>query len=77
MKLGFKVSFTEDFRTDLFNQSLDKVDKKTYKALIGDLQDRLKELQFALYERKIPLILVYEGMDAAGKVAILKELEKN
>lgn len=68
--------FTEDFKTDLFDQSIDKVNKKTYKSLIGDLQDRLKELQFALYERKIPLILVYEGMDAAGKGGNIKRVRE-
>ncbi len=68
--------FTEEFKTDLFDQSIDKVSKKTYKALIGDLQDRLKELQFALYERKIPLILVYEGMDAAGKGGNIKRVRE-
>ncbi|RIN91952.1 phosphate--AMP phosphotransferase, partial [Mammaliicoccus sciuri] len=47
-----------------------------YKSLIGDLQDRLKELQFALYERKIPLILVYEGMDAAGKGGNIKRVRE-
>ncbi|MEB6697469.1 phosphate--AMP phosphotransferase [Mammaliicoccus sciuri] len=68
--------FTEEFKTDLFDQSIDKVNKKTYKSLIGDLQDRLKELQFALYERKIPLILVYEGMDAAGKGGNIKRVRE-
>ncbi|MCJ1749801.1 phosphate--AMP phosphotransferase [Mammaliicoccus sciuri] len=68
--------FTEEFKTDLFDQSIDKVSKKTYKSLIGDLQDRLKELQFALYERKIPLILVYEGMDAAGKGGNIKRVRE-
>lgn len=68
--------FTEEFKTELFDQSIDKVNKKTYKPLIGDLQDRLKELQFALYERKIPLILVYEGMDAAGKGGNIKRVRE-
>lgn len=68
--------FTEEFKTDLFDQSIDKVNKKTYKSLIGDLQDRLKEFQFALYERKIPLILVYEGMDAAGKGGNIKRVRE-
>lgn len=69
-------AFSEVFHTKMFEQKLDKVDKKTYKELLGTLQDRLKELQFALYERKIPLILAYEGMDAAGKGGNIKRVRE-
>ena len=39
------------------------------------LQNRMRELQFALYERKIPLVLVFEGMDAAGKGGNIKRIK--
>ncbi|GGI42451.1 phosphate--AMP phosphotransferase [Mammaliicoccus stepanovicii] len=68
--------FSQSFQTKLLEQSLEKVDKATYKTLIVTLQGRLKELQFALYERKIPLILVYEGMDAAGKGGNIKRVRE-
>lgn len=41
------------------------------------LQNRMRELQFALYERKIPLVLVFEGMDAAGKGGNIKRIRRN
>ena len=36
----------------------------------------MRELQFALYERKIPLVLVFEGMDAAGKGGNIKRIRE-
>ena len=68
--------FTSDYTTDFFNQTLDKVSKKEYKSQVVDLQKRLRELQFALYDRKIPLILVFEGMDAAGKGGNIKRIRE-
>lgn len=68
--------FSKAFTSELLNQKIEKVDKETYNHLIGELQNRLKELQFALYERKIPLILVYEGMDAAGKGGNIKRVRE-
>ena len=32
---------------------------------------------FALYDRKIPLILVFEGMDATGKGGNIKRIRKS
>ena len=37
----------------------------------------MREIQFALYDRKIPLILVFEGMDAAGKGGNIKRIRKS
>ena len=68
--------FTSSFTTSLFNNNLEKVDKKTYKNLIVELQQRMREIQFALYERKIPLVLVFEGMDAAGKGGNIKRIRE-
>lgn len=36
----------------------------------------MREIQFALYDRKIPLILVFEGMDAAGKGGNIKRIRE-
>ncbi|PTG22892.1 phosphate--AMP phosphotransferase [Staphylococcus chromogenes] len=68
--------FTPDFETDMFNVDIQKVKKRDYDELVLSLQLRLRELQFALYERKIPLILVYEGMDAAGKGGNIKRIRE-
>ncbi|UXR78174.1 phosphate--AMP phosphotransferase [Staphylococcus sp. IVB6227] len=69
-------AFTENFHTDLFGPIDTKVKKRTYESIIESLQLRLRELQFALYERKIPLVLVYEGMDAAGKGGNIKRVRE-
>ncbi|MCD8915878.1 phosphate--AMP phosphotransferase [Staphylococcus simulans] len=68
--------FTPDFKTDLFDNPLPKVSKADYNAQIEKLQARMLEIQFALYERKIPLILVFEGMDAAGKGGNIKRIRE-
>jgi len=38
-----------------------------YTSLLKEYQDKVREAQYLLYKRKIPLIIVYEGWDAAGK----------
>jgi len=43
------------------------VPKPEYTPLLKQYQDRVKEAQYILYKRKIPLIIVFEGWDAAGK----------
>ncbi|QLK86802.1 phosphate--AMP phosphotransferase [Staphylococcus sp. 17KM0847] len=68
--------FTRGFETKMFAPLDQKIKKRTYDEVITQLQARLCELQFALYERKIPLILVYEGMDAAGKGGNIKRVRE-
>lgn len=58
----------------MFDKDVEKVSKEEYKTLITELQKRMREIQFALYDRKIPLILVFEGMDAAGKGGNIKRI---
>ena len=43
------------------------IDEDEYKKELKKLQARLSELHNKIYERKIPVILCYEGWDAAGK----------
>ena len=66
--------FTRDFETKLFTFDFDKekMKKKDYQKRLPLLQEKMREIQFQLYEHKIPLILVYEGMDAAGKGGNIK-----
>ncbi|WP_411842588.1 phosphate--AMP phosphotransferase [Salinicoccus sp. HZC-1] len=61
--------FSEDYEAELFKFDFEKekLKKKEYKKILPGLQERMREIQFQLYEEKIPLVLVYEGMDAAGK----------
>lgn len=69
--------FSENFETDIFEDTEDEMSKEDYKKLLPDLQKRMRELQYALYERKIPLILAYEGMDAAGKGGNIKRVRES
>ena len=41
--------------------------KEQYETLMPEYQERIRTIHYRLYKRKIPLIIVYEGWDAAGK----------
>ena len=43
------------------------IEEKEYKKELEKLQNRLGELHNRLYRRKVPVVIVYEGWDAAGK----------
>ena len=50
------------------------LDKDAYKKRLGRLQDKIQELSYILYHKKIPMIILYEGMDAAGKGSNIRRL---
>ncbi len=50
------------------------VDKQTYKQTIPVLSDRLYSLQKASWDAKIPVIILFEGWDAAGKGTSIQKL---
>lgn len=59
---------------------LDKLDmeqsleRKEYKKLLPEYQVQLRDLEFKLYQKRIPAVVVYEGLDAAGKGGNIKRL---
>lgn len=54
---------------------LDKtIDEELYKPSLKQLQSRLGELHNRLYRKKVPVIIAYEGWDAAGKGGNIKRL---
>ena len=54
---------------------LDKaLDKDEYEKRLAAAQARLRELHNRLYRKRVPLILVYEGWDAAGKGGNIKRV---
>ncbi|MDD3042549.1 MAG: polyphosphate:AMP phosphotransferase [Methanosarcinaceae archaeon] len=61
---------------------LEKVDlskclgPEEYKEALKDYQHRLCELQYELFRKKRPLILAFEGWDAAGKGGNIRRLVK-
>lgn len=50
------------------------VSDKSYKKRLKALQEQLFMLQNELYRRKIPLVIAYEGWDAAGKGGNIKRV---
>jgi PPK2 family polyphosphate:nucleotide phosphotransferase len=51
-----------------------KLSKKDYEEKLKTYQLKLLRLQRKLYEKQVPLILVFEGWDAAGKGGVIKRL---
>jgi polyphosphate:AMP phosphotransferase len=53
------------------------LDRDEYKEALDKKQDRIRELEHELYMRRIPVVIVYEGWDAAGKGGNIKRLTRN
>lgn len=69
---------------DALNASvLDKVDlsrsleREAYKNRLKRAQKRVRELEHEIYMRRIPVVVVYEGWDAAGKGGNIRRLTQN
>jgi polyphosphate:AMP phosphotransferase len=48
--------------------------KEEYAKQISHLQDRIRELEHIIYRRRVPVVICYEGCDAAGKGGNIKRL---
>ncbi len=66
-----EATYLQELKTDLF------IDEATYIKKSKVLQQEVQELAYALYTNKVPTILVFEGMDAAGKGGAIKRLTKS
>ncbi len=64
------------FHSSVLNKvKLDQdVTEKEYEEKMDKYQERLQELQFKLFRSKMPMILVFEGWDAAGKGGTIKRV---
>jgi len=51
-----------------------KLSEKQYSEQMGKLQVRLRELEFKAFRRKVPVLCVFEGWDAAGKGGAIKRV---
>jgi len=51
-----------------------KVDKKLFKKIMPVLEDRLFEVQKASWDAGIPVVILFEGWDAAGKGTSIQKL---
>lgn len=78
-KHGSFVKSTIDVK-NISSSVLDKVDlsvsltREEYSAALKKYQKRIRELEHEVYVRRIPIIVVYEGWDAAGKGGNIKRL---
>ena len=50
------------------------IEQAEYKKELDKLQAQLRELHYELYRKKIPVIICYEGWDAAGKGGNIKRI---
>lgn len=48
--------------------------RKAYKKELRELQDKVQRLHGELYRRRIPVVLAFEGWDAAGKGGAIRRL---
>lgn len=51
-----------------------EIPEEEYKKELDELQDKLKELHNRLYRKRVPVIITYEGWDAAGKGGNIKRI---
>jgi len=51
-----------------------KMSEEEYRKELEKCQKRLRELHYKLYRKKIPVIIAYEGWDAAGKGGNIKRI---
>jgi len=54
-----------------------RLPREQYNEQLKALQAELHELAFKVYAQKVPVVVVFEGMDAAGKGGAIKRLTEN
>ncbi len=54
-----------------------KLDQKEYKNKLKKLQKEIFELENIMFQNRIPMIVMYEGWDAAGKGGAIKRLAQS
>ncbi len=60
-------------RGDAIDHTL-SLDREAYKSELKSLQKELFRLENIMYQRRVPLMIVYEGWDAAGKGGNIKRV---
>lgn len=78
-ELPLADNIPQKFKTEstqkLAEIDMDKsIDDETYEKQLKKWQDKLFELQNICYQKKIPVIVAYEGWDAGGKGGNIKRL---
>jgi polyphosphate kinase 2 (PPK2 family) len=58
----------------LEKMTVKKLSHPAYEQQIGKAQVRLRQLEFDLFNKKVPVLCVFEGWDAAGKGGAIKRV---
>lgn len=53
------------------------MEKEEYKRELKKYQKRIREIEYKIYKKRLPVIIVYEGWDAAGKGGNIKRVTQN
>lgn len=70
------IENTSSFDWEKYNIPYE-IEKDAYNNLLSSYQKKLHELQHRLYEKRKSLVLVFEGIDAAGKGGTIKRFVEN
>ncbi|MBM4035346.1 MAG: phosphate--AMP phosphotransferase, partial [Planctomycetes bacterium] len=54
-----------------------ELDAAAYRKRLKAGQERVRELEYGIYRRRVPVVIVFEGWDAAGKGGNIKRLTQN
>ena len=63
-------TYLQELRTDLY------LTREDYDDQLDKLQEKARDLAYRMFKLKIPSVIVFEGMDAAGKGGAIKRLTK-
>jgi polyphosphate:AMP phosphotransferase len=53
-----------------------RLDRPEYTKLLKEHQSRVRDLEHEIYRQRLPVVIVYEGWDAAGKGGNIKRLSR-
>ncbi len=69
----------DPYRTPVLESvDMDKsMDRETYREELKKCQKKLRDLEYQIYSRRIPVIIGFEGWDAGGKGGAIKRLCEN
>ena len=73
-----QASIPENLRISILDE-IDlstSIEKEDYKKRLDKNQEKLRELQFRIYRKRIPVVIIYEGQDAAGKGGNIRRLTR-
>ncbi len=70
------ITSSSSYRLDQMDLSK-SISREDYNNIIKSKQKKLRDLEFALYKKKISTVIVYEGWDAAGKGGNIKRVTRH